>query len=140
LAVQQLTGRLPKARNVHRNVSDKGQSFRLWDVTFKAAAERSLWEGWTFAKTPRRSKRTSAVLGRYALGKPGDCNAARRPLRGESRNKSQVCAESEQCSANADLGDAAKSSANWGTPAVMPTQSGAQSMTRFRHCAIGWLS
>jgi len=56
LAGQQLTGRLPKARNVQRNVSDKGQSFRPSDVTSKAAAERKLWEDWTFAKSPRRER------------------------------------------------------------------------------------
>ena len=94
MAVQQLTGRLSKARNVQGNVSDKGQSFRPWDVTSKAAVRtKALGRLDIRQKALAAPSGRSAVLGRYALNKPGDCNVARRQLCGESRNKSQECGD-----------------------------------------------
>jgi hypothetical protein len=56
------------------------------------------------SSTPARGR--AAVLGRYALGKPGDCNAARHSPSGEWRGQCQgqyVCAALTGSTCRADL-------------------------------------
>jgi len=54
-----------------------------------AAAGRKTFKDYGIAKALGPTSGQRAVLGRYALGLPGDCNQARRPLFGGGQVESQ---------------------------------------------------
>jgi hypothetical protein len=58
---------------------------------------KGLWRLDISPKVLRPARGRTAVLGRYALGKPGDCNVARHSLSGERHPQCQYCRQLSNC-------------------------------------------
>jgi hypothetical protein len=82
LAARQLTGRLSQARKI-------GPRGRALDTPMPPPDFRCVWRPDISPTALGPAREHAAVLGRNALGKPGDCFAARPALDGSGPSKSQ---------------------------------------------------